>query len=169
MADPVLLLAAAAAVNPPAALDLSLPAEVAAAVGTCWRAVGASGVDRQRLTGEGWSLVEAPADPTTSTLDVFAKPGANHRILLVKESDPKPLCTVIARLSSLDDARSTLGDVQKTLQSFGTKVPASSLDDGIAFTSLPRIALVDLTDAAGGTQEHPALRVVVSYHIAEQK
>ena len=152
-----------------AALLPSTPTDIAAAVGECWQAVSATGVDRTRLNDGGWILNAATADSKESPLDAFEKPGANHRILLVHEHTPKPLCTVIARLSSRSDAGTTLEAIQSNLKSLGANAPASRSGDGIAFLSLPRFAQVDQTDAAGGTEQQPSLRIVVGYEVTEQK
>jgi hypothetical protein len=149
-------------------LELSAPADIASAVGDCWQAVGAAGVDLTRLGSEGWSLVPETAKDAAGPLEAFAKQGANHLIMLAKAPETKRLCTVIARVSSKDDARSTLNAIQKTLQTFGTKAPAAPSEGGVMFISSPRYAQVDLTDAAGGTEEQPAMRIMVFY-MPEQK
>ena len=172
MPNLLLALAALAAAPAPAAksaaLEPAAPAVIASAVGDCWRAVGASGVDRSRLSAAGWSVLADREDPG-APLDVLAKPGVVPLIMLVKAPEAKSLCSVLAKVASKADAGATLEAIQKNLQSDGTKAPASRAGEGIAFVSMPRVALVDRTDAAGGTDDQPALRIVVSYQIAEKK
>jgi hypothetical protein len=169
-----ILAAVAASVASPAgeavALEFSSPAEVATAVGDCWQAVGANGVDRTTLGAFGWSLVAATETPSIeeSPLLAFTKARANELIMLPRAPEGKSLCSVIARVKSLDEARATLNAIQKTLQASGTKVPATRDGDSVIFLAEPRYALVDLTDAAGGTKDQPGMRIVVSYH-PEQK
>ena len=171
----ILLLAAAAAAQTEAATDGALikpsaSAAIASAVGDCWAAVGANGVDRTRLAGDGWSPVAATSGSTSeSPLEAFSKPGAEHFIMLAKEPKAKSLCTVIARVSSREDARSTLGVIQKSLQSVDPGVKAARSGEGVAFLSLPRLAQIDLMTGASGTEEQPGLRIVVGYQNPEKK
>jgi hypothetical protein len=172
--DLILVLAAltaaqAHAAGPGALIKPTAPAGIASAVGDCWRAVGPNGVDRSALAAAGWSPALFTAeDKAASPLEPFGKAGANHMIMLVK--DPaKPLCTVIARASSQDDARSALDAIKTTLQSVAAGVKLARSGDGVAFLSLPRLALVDEMTGASGTEEQPGLRIVVAYQDPEKK
>ena len=104
-----------------------------------------------------------------SPLEAFSKPGADHLIMLAKKPDAKSLCTVIARVSSQEDARATLAVIQKALKSVDPSVKAARAGEGIAFLSLPRLAQVDLMTGASGTKEQPGLRIVVGYQNPEKK
>ena len=149
-----------------AALQPSAPADIASAVGDCWQAVIPAHVDRAHLGRGGWSEVAATSK---LTLQVFTKPGANHRIFLTHDPVAKDYCTVIARLSSKEDAGPTLKAVQQTLKSYGPNVTAERTEGGVAFVSSQRFAQIDATDAVGATEQQPALRIIVGYKMAEKK
>ena len=158
----------AAAPDNDAALSPAAPGDIASAVGDCWQAVRATDVDRVRLGEAGWSVVAGTQDSTQTPLEALVKEGAPHRILLTHAHDPQPFCTVIARLASRGDAGSALEAIQAKLKSLGTSAPASRSGDGIFFLSLPRFVQVDQTDAAGGTEQQPSLRIIVGYEMAEK-
>jgi hypothetical protein len=168
--DVLLLLAAAAASTAPgsggAGLPFSPATEIASAVGDCWHAVGANGVDRKQLGTSGWSLVAGTesASIDQSPLLAFTKAGANGLVMLPRAPEGKSFCSVVARVTSLDEARATLDAIRSALQASDAKVRPARDGDSVFFVAEPKYALVDLTDAAGGTKEQPGMRIVVSYH-----
>ena len=152
-----------------ASLQPSQPLDIASAVGACWSAVSAAGVDKARLGESGWSLVAATADLSQSPLQVWIKQGANHRIMLTDDLRAADYCTVITRLSSKADAQQTLEAMHSALKSYDGKVIPERTEGGVAFVSLPRFAQVDTIDAVGATEDQPSLRIIVGYQIPEQK
>ena len=173
MPDLTLLLAALLVAQAPAgdpALRPSAPADIASAVGDCWRAAGAQGVDVRRLGGSGWSAVPVDsADPSASPLDAYAKAGANHRIMVPRAADKRSVCAVIARLSSPSEGGAALTAIQRSLLAIEPKVRLMRADDGVVFLSEPYFALVDELDSDHVTKEQPGLRIVVGYKNAEKK
>jgi len=149
-------------------LKPSLPADIASAVGDCWKAVVPGAVDRALLARSGWSLVPETAAPGNPLLG-YVKPGANHMIFLTNDPVASDYCTVIARLSSTADEIPSLEAMLQALKSLDPKIKPERVQNGIALVSLPRFAEVNPTEAAGATKEQPALRIIVGYHTAEPK
>jgi len=165
---PILAAGLMLAAEDDSSLDPSTPRDVASAVGDCWNAVSAAGVDKSRLGETGWSLVAATADLANSPLQVWIKKGANHRIMLTDDVRAADYCTVITRLSSKADAEKTLTAMHSTLKSYDAKVTPERTEGGVAFVSLPRFAQVDTFHGAGATEDQPSLRIIVGYQIPEQ-
>ena len=162
----------AAQVSPPepqALMKPSPPVGIASAVGDCWGAVGANGVDRAKLAVAGWTpVLTDAADKGASPLEPYAKAGEEPLIMLVKDRS-EALCTVIARVGSREDARTTVGEIDKKLKASDSAIKPMRDGEGVAFLSSPRAALVDLMTGASGTADQPGLRIVVGYKDSEKK
>jgi hypothetical protein len=171
---PLLLAALVAAQAPAAQADPdfrpSLSVDVASAVGDCWRAVAASGVDYNLLAASGWSaVVDAGGKRLESPLDVYTKFGANHRIMIPRAPEAKSICAVIARVSTPSERGVALTAIQRSLLALDSNVKAVRSGDGILFLSGSHFALIDALDSDYVTKEQPGLRITVGYKIAEKK
>ena len=175
MADLLILLAALAAAQAPVAKAdpaflPSTPVDIASAVGDCWRAVGPGGIDFKRLANSGGvAVVDANGQRLKTTLDTFLKSGANHRIMIPQAAEAKPLCAVIARISSPSERGATAGNIGQLLLAIDPGLTAAEAGQGVLFQSGPTFALVDDFEFDYVTKEQPGLRITVGYKIAEKK
>ena len=171
MPDLTFLVAALLAAQAPQAeqstLDPATPAETAAAVLDCWRAVGPESVNRTALTAAGWAAVPDPEKQAPLTAHV--KTGAEAMILLAKAKEAQNLCTVVSRVAAAGDEVAVLKAVHQAL--VGTAPGLRMVRDGesIVLEAAPRAAIVDRWTFGSGAQEKPGTRIMVAYQIAEKK
>lgn len=148
----------------------SAAADIASAVGDCWRAVGESGLDASRLAASGWSVAaEASGKPVGGPLEVYVKSGANHRIMVPRAIEAQSICAVIARVSSPPELGASLSAIQRSLRALDPTIKATRSGDGILFLSGPYFALVDELVSDYVTKDQPGMRITVAYKNAEKK
>ncbi len=165
-----LLLAALAVPMAASAQQTSLqPAsagDVAAAVSSCWGAVGPTGVDAAKLQASGWSAASAVDKQGKSValpMSVFGKSGANAMIVTTP-GQPDNLCTVVAAVTPAQ-VNTTISTVKQALLAVDPNVKAARDDGGIVFIALPRLAMLNAT----GSKQEPGMRIVVGYQTPEKK
>jgi hypothetical protein len=127
-----------------AELRPSTPDAIASAVADCWAASNAGG-----------SAAHAPK--------IFGKNGSDALVMLMGTAD-KPMCSVAARVESIEAVSKAAQAVQKTLVAGDPQVITSRSGKSVVFLSLPRLATFDST----GTKDKPAVRIVAGYN-AEKK
>ena len=148
----------------------SAPADIASAVGDCWRVVGEGGLHASQLVASGWSAAaEASGKPVGGPLEVYVKPGANHRIMVPRAIDAKSICAVIARVSSPPELGASLHAIQRSLRVLDPNIKAMRSGDGILFVSGSYFALVDELVSDYVTKDQPGMRITVAYKNAEKK
>ncbi len=142
-------------------------ADIAAAVGDCWNAVGPNTVERAKLEARGWRAGTATGDskPAALALTFYGKTGSNAVIMLGGAPGTPPMCTILSSVTSAQTIERTSGGIQKVLLALDSNVQAARSKESIVFLSLPRLAIVDST----GTKDKPATRIVVGYQTAEKK
>jgi hypothetical protein len=167
----VLLVAAltlpAAASAQQASLQPASAGDVAAAVSSCWSAVGASGVDPAKLQAAGWSAASAVDKDGKSValpMGVYGKTGANAVIITNPAASGESLCTVVARVTPTQ-VNTTISTVKQALVAVDPSVKAARDEGGIVFLALPRLAMLNAT----GSKEKPGMRIVVGYQNPEKK
>ena len=147
-----------------AELRPSTPDAIASAVADCWAAVGPKFVDQAVLQQRGWQAgTISNAGSAAQALKIFGKSGSDALVMLMGTAD-KPMCSVAARVESVEAVSKSAQAVQKTLVAGDPQVITSRSGKSVVFLSLPRLATFDST----GTKDKPAVRIVAGYS-AEKK
>ena len=140
--------------------------DIAAAVSSCWGAVGPTGVDAAKLQASGWSAASAVDKQGKSValpMSVYGKTGANA-VIVTNPGSGDGLCTVVASVTPTQ-VNTTISTVKQALVAADPTVKAARDDGGIVFLALPRLAMLNAT----GSKQKPGMRVVVGYQNPEKK
>ena len=89
--------------------------------------------------------------------------------MIPRALEAKPICAVIARVSSPSERGAALSVIQRLLLALDSNVRAEQSGNGVLFLSGSYFALVDELDSDYVTKEQPGLRITVGYKIAEKK
>ena len=147
-----------------AELRPSTPDAIASAVADCWAAIGPKFVDQAVLQQRGWQAgTIRNAGAAAQAPRIFGKNGSDALVMLMGTAD-KPMCSVPARVESIEAVSKAAQAVQKTLVAGDPQVITSRSGKSVVFLSLPRLATFDST----GTKDKPAVRIVAGYS-AEKK
>ena len=147
--------------------DPSTPAETAAAVLDCWRAVAPVRVDRKVLAAAGWTAVNDSRNEGPLTPHI--KPGTNALILLTDVKEAENLCTVASAVPAAGDEVKVLQEVHRALLGIAPGVKMLRDGESIVLESEPRAAIVDRFGFGTGAGRKPGTRIMVAYQIAEKK
>ena len=153
---------------PGAGLPPASPDDIAAAVGDCWKAVGPSTVDRAQLEVLDWKAGTPAArngSPVVGAPTLYGKAGSNVIIMLGNKPEARAICTVMGAVKSQQEIGKAAGSVRRALLALDPRVKTSLVESGIAYLSLPRIAMLEPT----GTKGKPATRISVAYQASESK
>jgi hypothetical protein len=159
---------AAVALAAPASAELgpSPSSAIAGAVSDCWSVAGTS-IDEARLQQLGWkagTMSSPDGKPVATPLRFYGKAGSNVMLMLMNQPGMTG-CTVLSRVTRLEDVNSAAGAIQKSLLALNPEIKTTRSGQSIVFIALPRIAMLDAT----GTKAKPNVRVVVSYRNPEKK
>ncbi len=148
-----------------AELRPSTPDAIASAVADCWAAIGPKFVDQAVLQQRGWraGTISNAGGSAAQAPKIFGKNGSDALVMLMGTAD-KPMCSVAARVESIEAVSKAAQAVQKTLVAGDPQVITSRSGKSVVFLSLPRLATFDST----GTKDKPAVRIVAGYN-AEKK
>ncbi len=136
-------------------------AGIEAALGACLSATGTAGVDEAKLTERGFARgkIEADGKAVASELGFYGQ--ADNAAIIITMANPKPICTVIARIPSIERFPDTVEAINGALQSKPIR------QEGNEVTWRHGAAIVQL--AATGTREKPSIRTVVMALQEEKK
>ncbi len=143
------------------AQKVATASDIGVAIGACIAATGPAGVDEARLGEAGFARgeIEAKGKTIETGLGFFGK--ANSAAIIITMAEPNPVCTVTARIPSVERFPATVEGLSRALQSKPIQ------QNGNEFTWRRGRTLVQL--AATGTREKPAIRTVVMAMREEKK